>query len=97
MRSAKYLLMSLVPLVAVSACTTLSDQDRALLTSASENAQAAKDQAAQAAKTAQEALDAANAAKTSADASAKSAADSADAAKAASEKCDRMFSKSLRK
>ena len=90
MLSAKRLLIALVPIVALAACTTLSDQDRALLTSASQNADAAKQQAAQAAQVAQQALAAAQAAQASA---AQAAAD----AKAANEKADRMFQRGLRK
>lgn len=90
MLSAKRLLIALVPIVALGACTTLSDQDRALLTSASQNADAAKQQAAQAAQVAQQALAAAQAAQASA---AQAAAD----AKAANEKADRMFQRGLRK
>jgi hypothetical protein len=75
---------------ALAACTTLSDQDRALLTSASQNAADAKQEAAQANATAQQALAAAQAAQASA------AAAAADA-KAANEKADRIFSRSLRK
>jgi len=83
MRLTGKMLMVLVPVVALGACTTLSDQDRALLTAASQNAEAAKQQAAQA-------LQAAQAAQASA---ATAAAD----AQAANEKADRMFQRSLRK
>ena len=68
---------------ALGACTSLSDQDRATLTAASQNAAAAKDQAAQANATAQQALQAAQAA--------------AANAKAAKEEADRIYSRSLRK
>jgi hypothetical protein len=97
-------LMVLVPVLAMGACTTLSDQDRALLTSASQNAEQAKilsQQALDAAKAAQ--ATAATAAKSS-DQAAKAAAQAADAAakaetdaKAANEKADRIFQHSLRK
>jgi hypothetical protein len=40
------LLLALCPVIALGACTTLSDQDRALLTSASQNADQAKQQSA---------------------------------------------------
>lgn len=70
-------------LTALSACTSLSDQDRALLTSASRNAQAAQQQAAQANATAQQALQAAQAAQAT--------------AKAASDRADQIYSRSLRK
>lgn len=84
MQSMRNLMLALVPLVAVGACsTTLSDQDRALLTAASQNAEQAKQQSAQA-------LAAAQAAQASA---AQAAAD----AKAANEKADRIFQRSLRK
>jgi len=76
-------MLVVVPLVAVGACTTLSDKDRALLTAASQNAEQAKEQSAQA-------LAAAQAAQAS---SAQAAAE----AKAADEKADRMFQRSLRK
>jgi hypothetical protein len=74
----------------LGACTTLSEQDRALLTTASKNSEDAKAEAARAAMVAQQALDASRAAQTNA---ASSAAD----AKAANEKADRMFQRSLRK
>jgi hypothetical protein len=48
MPSIKSLLLMLVPVVALGACTTLSDQDRALLESASKNAAEAKAMAQQA-------------------------------------------------
>jgi hypothetical protein len=83
MPALRNLMFALVPLVAVGACTTLSDQDRALLTAASQNADQAKQQAAQALAAAQAAQATAN----------QAAAD----AKAANEKADRMFQKSLRK
>jgi Alanine-zipper, major outer membrane lipoprotein len=83
MRSLRTLMLTLIPVVAVGACTTLSDKDRALLTAASQNAEQAKEQSAQA-------LAAAQAAQASA---AQAAAD----AKAADEKADRIFQRSLRK
>jgi len=83
MPTVRTMMLVLVPLVALGACTTLSDQDRALLTAASANAEAAKQQSAQA-------LAAAQAAQASA---AQAAAD----AKAANEKADRIFQRSLRK
>ena len=84
MESFKRALVIALPLMALGACTTqLSDQDRALLTQANANAEAAKQQAAQAASVAQQALDAAKAAQAS--------------AAAANEKADRMFQRSLRK
>ena len=83
MKTMRRVLLALCPLIALGACTTLSDQDRALLTSASQNAEQAKQQSAQA-------LAAAQAAQASA---AQGAAD----AKSANEKADRMFQRSLRK
>jgi len=76
--------------LALGACTTLSDRDRALLDTASQNAADAKQQAVQAATTAQQALEAANAA-------AASAAAAAADAKAADDKADRIFQHGLRK
>lgn len=76
-------LVALVPVIALGACTQLSDQDRALLTAASQNAEQAK-------VLAQQALDASRAAQASAS---QAAAD----AKSANEKADRMFQRSLRK
>ena len=71
-------------LASLAACTTqLTEQDRALITSANENAQAAKQQAAQA-------LQAAQAAQASSEAASANAT-------SASEKADRMFQRSLRK
>ncbi len=83
MRSVKQILLAVVAVAALGACTTLSDQDRALLTSASQNAEQAK-------QIAQQALTASQAAQASA---AQAAAD----AKAANEKADRMFQRGLRK
>jgi uncharacterized protein DUF3359 len=77
------LMLVLCSLLVLGACTTLSDKDRALLTSASQNAEQAKQQSAQA-------LAAAQAAQASA---AQAAAD----AKSANEKADRMFQRTLRK
>jgi Alanine-zipper, major outer membrane lipoprotein len=83
MLTAKRFLIALVPIVALGACTTLSDQDHALLTSANENAQQAKEMA-------QQALTASQAAQAS-------AAQAAASAQAANEKADRMFQRGLRK
>lgn len=83
MHSMKRVLAAITVLAALGACTTLSDQDRALLTAASQNADQAK-------QIAQQALTAAQAAQASA---AQAAAD----AKAANEKADRMFQRGLRK
>ncbi len=83
MQFLKRSLIVLVPVIALGACTQLSDQDRALLTSANQNAEQAK-------ALAQQALDAAKAAQASAS---QAAAD----AKSANEKADRMFQRSLRK
>jgi len=82
-KSMRQVMLALCPLIALGACTTLSDQDRATLTTASQNADQAKQQSAQA-------LAAAQAAQASA---AQAAAD----AKSANEKADRMFQRSLRK
>jgi len=90
MTQVRRLLIALVPVALLGACTTLSDQDRASIAAANQNADAAKQQAAQANATAQQALQAAQAAQASA------AAAAADA-KAANEKADRMFQRSLRK
>lgn len=83
MKTIRSILLALCPMIVLGACTTLSDQDRASLTSASQNAEQAKQQSAQA-------LAAAQAAQASA---AQAAAD----AKSANEKADRMFQRSLRK
>jgi len=48
MLSLRKMMLVLIPLIAVGACTTLSDKDRALLTAASQNAEQAKEQSAQA-------------------------------------------------
>jgi hypothetical protein len=90
MRSIRHLMLAAVPLVALGACTTLSDQDRALLTAASQNAEQAKQQSAQA-------LTAAQAAQAAAQTAEASAAQAAADAKAANEKADRIFQRSLRK
>lgn len=83
MRSVKKIIAAMTVVGALAACTTLSDQDRALLTSASQNADQAKQMA-------QQALTASQAAQAS---SAQAAAD----AKAANEKADRIFQRGLRK
>ena len=91
MRMLKTLLLAAVPAVMLGACTmSLNDQDRAMLNSASQNAQQAKDLA-------QQALSAAQAAQTSANNAAQSASQAAATAQAANEKADRMFQRSLRK
>jgi len=90
MNPTRAFLLVLPVVLGVGACTRLSDEDRALLTTASQNAEAAKEQAAQAAATAQQALTASQAAQAS-------AANAAAEAKAADEKADRMFQRSLRK
>ncbi|HVJ55962.1 MAG TPA: Lpp/OprI family alanine-zipper lipoprotein [Aliidongia sp.] len=82
--------LALVPMTVLGACTTLSDQDRALLTSASQNAEQAK-------ATAQQALAASQAAQSSAASAAQAASQAAADARAANEKADRMFQRSLRK
>lgn len=83
-------LIALVPMIALGACTTLSDQDRALLNTASQNAEQAK-------ALAQQALDASRAAQASANSAAQAANQAAADAKAANEKADRIFQHSLRK
>ncbi len=90
MQFLKHTLIALVPVVALGACTTLSDQDRALLSAASQNAEQAKTMA-------QQALDASRAAQASANSAAQAANQAAADAKAANEKADRMFQRSLRK
>jgi hypothetical protein len=90
MKLLRSLLVAAIPLAALGACTTLSDQDRATLTTASQNAQQAKDMA-------QQALDTARAAQASAANAAQSANQAASDSKAANEKADRMFQRSLRK
>jgi hypothetical protein len=90
MRRLRMLLVA-VPLAALGACTaSLNEQDRALVSSATTNAQQAKDLA-------QQALTAAQAAQASAAMAAQSAAKAASDAQAANEKADRMFQRSLRK
>ncbi len=83
MQFLKRALITLVPVVALGACSTFSDQDRAMLSAASHNAEQAKVMA-------QQALDASHAAQAAAN---QAAAD----AKAANERADRMFSRTLRK
>lgn len=90
MHAMKRALAAVVVLAALSACTTLSDQDRALLTSANQNAEQAK-------QIAQQALTTAQAAQASAQAAQASAAQAAADAKSANEKADRMFQRGLRK
>lgn len=77
------LVLATVPVLVLGACTSLSDADRALITSANQNAEAAKQQAAEALKASQSAQ--------------QSAAAAAADAKSANEKADRMFQRNLRK
>ncbi len=104
MQNRTRLLLLAAPLLALSACTTLSDKDRASLDSAVQTAAAAKqeaDQALAAAQAAQAAADkaqaTANQAATSAASAAQSAAQSAADAKDIKDKSERMFQRSLRK
>lgn len=91
MRLMRTLVLAAVPAVMLCACTmSLNDQDRAMLTSASQNAQQAKDLAQQALTTAQ-------AAQASANSAAQTASEAAKSAQEANEKADRMFQRSLRK
>lgn len=91
MRKLRTLILAALPAALLGACTmSLNDQDRAMLTSASTNAQQAKDLAQQALTTAQAAQASANSASQAANEAAKNAL-------AANEKADRMFQRSLRK
>lgn len=83
MKPVRNALLALIPLLAIGACTTLSDADRAQLNAATQTANEAKQLSTQALSTAQSAQATAN----------QAAAD----AKAANEKADRMFQRSLRK
>lgn len=84
MQSRKMQLAILLAVMALGACSSgLSDEDRATLNSANQNAAAAQQQASQANATAQQALQTAQ--------TAQSNAASAD------QKADRMFQHSLRK
>ena len=77
-------LLAVLPIFAIGACTaSLSEQDRATLTAASQNAEQAKQQAAQALAAAQ---------------AAQATAQQADAdAKAAEQKANQMYQRSLHK
>ena len=97
MRLLRILLIAALPVAMLGACTTLSDQDRATIAAASDNAQQAKVTAQQAKDLAQQALNTAQAAQASANAAAQSATQAASDARAANEKADRMFQRSLRK
>jgi hypothetical protein len=111
MRSGIRLALLAIPALAVSACTTLSDKDRALLDSAVQTATAAKQEADQALSTAQQALQTAQAAQAAASqaqatagtaaanaqSAALAAAQSAADAKDLKDKAERMFERSLRK
>jgi hypothetical protein len=83
MKALRNTVIAMLPLVMLGACTGLSEQDRAMIASASQNAQQAKDMA-------QQALAAAQAAQSSASQAEKDA-------QAANEKADRIFQRSLRK
>jgi hypothetical protein len=80
----------LVPVLGLGACTTLSEQDRALIASANQNAADAK-------TIAQQALNTAQVAQANSASAAQSAANAAAEAQAANEKADRMFQRTLRK
>jgi hypothetical protein len=83
--------LALPVVVLLGACSTsLEESDRAMLTSASQNAEAARAEAARANQTSQQALASSQAAQQAAE---RAAAD----ARAANEKADRMFQRSLRK
>lgn len=90
MRNSGIFIAALVSAGLLDGCTSLSDADRSLITTANRNAEDAKAQAARAAELAQQALDASRAAQASAVASAAEA-------HAANEKADRMFQRTLRK
>jgi len=83
MKALRYAMIAMLPVMLLGACTGLSEQDRATIASASQNAQQAKDMA-------QQALAAAQAAQATASQAAKDA-------QAANEKADRIFQRSLRK
>ena len=97
MRTLRLLVLTALPLAVLGACTTLGQEDRALIASADQNAQQAKALAQQALDAAKMAQASANAAIQSANAAAQSAGQAASDAKAANEKADRMFQRSLRK
>lgn len=86
----KLILTTLVPLLVLGACTNLSKEDRALLTSASQRAE-------QAENVAKAALTASQAAEASATKAEQAADKAAAAAQAASEKADRIFAHEQRK
>lgn len=90
MRFLKYSLIALIPVIALGACTSMSDSDRAQVSAANQNSEQAKTMA-------QQALDASRAAQASANNAAQAASQAAADAKAANEKTDRMFQRSLRK
>jgi hypothetical protein len=77
-------------LLALGACTTLSDKDRATLDEASKNA-------AQAAADARQALTQSQAAAAAAQQAQQAAQQAQQAAQAASDKADKIFQKQLRK
>ena len=76
-------LATVVPIVVLSACASLSEADRASITAANRNAEAAMQQSAEALKASQAAQQDASAA--------------AANAQSANEKADRMFQRSLQK
>ena len=84
MRFLRRLMIVSIPVLALAACATgLSEQDRAAIDAANQNAEQAKQQSALAVQEAQAAQ--------------ASAAKAASDANAANEKADRMFQRTLRK
>lgn len=76
-------IMAATSLLALGACTSLSESDRALIVSANQNAQEAKAEAARSAEAARQAQMAAQRA--------------SEEARMANEKADRIYQRSLRK
>jgi hypothetical protein len=83
-------ILAVLAALGLGACTELSDKDRALITSASQNADAAKAEAAAAKAEAARSAELARQAQ-------QSAQRASDDARAANEKADRMFQRTLRK
>lgn len=104
MNQARLTIVTVLAAVVLGGCATLSDEDRALLNQANQNALAAKQDAAQAQTTAKQALDAAKEAQTTANGASQAANGASQTAsqalaeaKATDEKVEKMYRRSLRK
>lgn len=93
----RFALLAAVALMGLSACAQLSEEDRALISSAGQNAEEAKNQSLLATEEARKASASAAQAAAAAQAAQQRADEAANAAKASGEKSDRIFRESQTK